>query len=301
MDRLKGSVVALITPFKDDGSIDWDAFASLLEWHVSSKTDAILVAGTTGESATLSHDEHKELIKFAVEYVKGRKPIIAGTGSNSTREAIDLTEYAASVGADASLLVCPYYNKPTQAGLYQHYRAIAEAVKPHPVILYNVPSRTSRNIEPSTVRKLAEIENIVGIKEASGDMKQVSKIIGSIKRELGRRDFLVLSGDDFTTIDLMVLGGDGVISVVANVLPDDTHDMVDAALKGDYGKARDLHFSLEPVAYAMFLETNPVPVKTALYLMGKIPVLRLRLPLVSLSAENEAKLKSVLKTRGLIS
>ncbi len=300
MNALRGAIVALVTPFKEDGSIDWDSFASLLEWHVSSGTDAILVAGTTGESATLTHQEHKDLIKFAIDVVKHRKPVIAGTGSNSTAEAIDLTEFAASAGADASLLVCPYYNKPTQRGLVEHYRAVAEAVRPHPVILYNVPSRTSRNIEPATVRILAEVENIIGIKEASGDMKQVSKIIGFVKRELGRKDFLVLSGDDFTTIDLMALGGDGVVSVVSNVLPDETHEMVKSALEGDFEKARELHYFLEPVAYAMFIETNPIPVKTALYLMGKIPTLKLRLPLVPLSSDNETKLREILSQKGLI-
>ncbi len=292
---LQGAIVALITPFRD-GKVDEASFKELLEWHVKSGTHGILVVGTTGESATLSKEEKKRLYELAVETVNGKVPIIAGTGTNNTAQSIELTQLAADIGVDAVLMVTPYYNKPTQEGLYQHYKAVAEAVKKIPIILYNVPGRTSVNIAPETVARLAKIKNIIGIKEASGSMRQVTEII-----QLCGPKFLVFSGDDFTAYLTMALGGVGVISVASNVMPKQMADFMNACLKGNWDKARKLHYKLYPLFKAMFLETNPVPAKTALALMGKIASAEVRLPLAPMSETNVEKLKEVLAEYKLLS
>jgi 4-hydroxy-tetrahydrodipicolinate synthase len=288
----KGSIVAVVTPFKN-GKVDEKALGNLIEWHIKQGTNGIVPCGTTGESATLDYEEHHRVIRFTVEAVNKRVPVIAGTGANATDETIMITKEAKKSGADAALVVAPYYNKPTQEGLYRHYKAVAEAVK-IPLILYNVPGRTAVNILPSTVARLAEIRNIVAIKEATGDMKQASEII----RLCGSR-ITVLSGDDFTTLPLMALGGKGTISVSANVAPKLVSQMCALWEKGRFDEARKLHFKLEPLNAAMFIETNPIPVKTALALMGKIQE-EFRLPLCEMAPANREKLKAVLKDMKLI-
>ncbi len=288
----KGSIVAIVTPFKN-GKVDEKALGNLIEWHIKQGTNAIVPCGTTGESATLDYEEHHRVIRFTVEAVNKRVPVIAGTGANATDETIMITKEAKKSGADAALVVAPYYNKPTQEGLYRHYKAVAEAVK-IPLILYNVPGRTAVNILPSTVARLAEIKNIVAIKEATGDMKQASEII----RLCGNR-ITVLSGDDFTTLPLMALGGKGTISVSANVAPKLVSQMCSLWLQGKFDAARKIHYQLEPLNAAMFIETNPIPVKTALALMGKIRE-EFRLPLCEMAPANREKLKAVLKEMKLI-
>ena len=288
----KGSIVAIVTPFQN-GEVDEEAFRGLIEWHIKEGTDAIVPCGTTGESATLDYDEHQRVIEMAIEVVDKRVPVIAGTGANSTDETIMITRKAQKAGADAALLVSPYYNKPSQEGIYRHYREVAKTVD-LPLVLYNVPGRTASNILPETVARLAEIDTIVAIKEATGNMKQVSDVI----RLCGDK-ITVLSGDDSTTLPLMMLGGKGVISVVANVMPRLVSEMCEAALKGDIEEAREAHFRLEPLSTAMFLETNPIPVKTALALMEKIHE-EFRLPLCEMAQDNRAKLKKVLQSYGLI-
>ena len=288
----KGSIVAIVTPFKN-GKFDEKAFKSLIEWHISEGTDGIVPCGTTGESATLDYEEHYRVIEVTVKTVKGRIPVIAGTGANSTDETIMITKKAKQLGADAALLVTPYYNKPTQEGLYRHYKKVAEAVNV-PQILYNVPGRTAVNMLPSTVARLAEIKNIVGIKEATGDMKQVSEVI----RLCGNK-MTVLSGDDFTTLPLLALGGKGVISVSANVAPRDVSAMCNAWEQGDIVRARKLHFKLEPLNSAMFIETNPIPAKTSLSMMGKIQE-EFKLPLCQMSDDNKEKLRKTLINQGVL-
>ncbi|MDI6890058.1 MAG: 4-hydroxy-tetrahydrodipicolinate synthase [Thermodesulfovibrionales bacterium] len=289
---IKGSIVAIVTPFKN-GKVDEKALGDLIEWHIAQGTNAIVPCGTTGESATLDYEEHYRVIEFTVEAVNKKVPVIAGTGANSTDETIMITKEAKRYGADAALLVAPYYNKPTQEGLYRHYKAVAEAVD-IPIVLYNVPGRTAVNILPSTVARLAEIDRIVAIKEASGDMKQVSEIM----RLCGDR-ITVISGDDFTTLPLLALGGKGVISVSANVAPKDMADMCSHWEKGRYDDARKIHFKLEPLNHAMFIETNPIPVKTALAMMGRIKE-EFRLPLCEMSPANKDKLRKVLVDLKLI-
>jgi len=288
----RGSIVAIVTPFRN-GKVDEKALGNLIEWHIKEGTDAIVPCGTTGESATLDYKEHFRVIKFTVEAVNKRVPVIAGTGANATDETIMITKEAKKSGADAALLVSPYYNKPTQEGLYRHYKAVAEAVK-IPIVLYNVPGRTAVNMLPSTVARLAEIKNIVAIKEATGDMKQVSEVI----RLCGDR-LAVISGDDFTTIPLMALGGKGVISVAANVAPKLVAQMCALWEQGKHDEARKIHFRLEPLNAAMFIETNPIPAKTALAMMGKIRE-EFRLPLCEMSPANREKLKGVLKGMKLV-
>ncbi len=288
----RGSIVAIVTPFRN-GKVDEKALGNLIEWHIKEGTNAIVPCGTTGESATLDYKEHFRVIEFTVKAVNGRVPVIAGTGANATDETIMITKAAKKSGADAALLVSPYYNKPTQEGLYRHYKAVAEAVK-IPIVLYNVPGRTAVNMLPATVARLAEIKNIVGIKEATGDMKQVSEII----RLCGDR-IDVISGDDFTTLPLMALGGRGVISVSANVAPRLMAQMCALWDQGKYDEARAIHYRLEPLNSAMFIETNPIPVKTALAMMGKIKE-EFRLPLCEMSAANKEKLKAVLKGMKLV-
>lgn len=288
----RGSIVAIVTPFRN-GKVDEKALGNLIEWHIKEGTDAIVPCGTTGESATLDYKEHFRVIKFTVDVVNKRLPVIAGTGANGTDETIMITKEAKKSGADAALLVSPYYNKPTQEGLYRHYKAVADAVK-IPIVLYNVPGRTAVNMLPATVARLAEIKNIVAIKEATGDMKQVSEVI----RLCGDR-LAVISGDDFTTIPLMALGGKGVISVSANVAPKLVAQMCALWEQGQYDEARKIHFRLEPLNAAMFIETNPIPAKTALAMMGKIKE-EFRLPLCEMSRDNREKLKGVLKGMKLI-
>ncbi|MFO0754471.1 MAG: 4-hydroxy-tetrahydrodipicolinate synthase [Thermodesulfovibrionales bacterium] len=288
----KGSIVALVTPFRN-GAFDEKAYADLIEWHIAQGTHGIVPCGTTGEASTLSFEEHYRVIEVAVAAANKRIPVIAGTGANATDEAIDLTKRAKKLGADGALIVTPYYNKPTQEGLYRHYKAIAEAVD-IPIVLYNVPGRTAVNLLPATVARLAEVKNVVAIKEATGDMKQASELI----RLCGDR-LSVVSGDDFTTLPMLCLGGRGAISVTANVAPRDSAEMFNAWERGDIAKARELHYKLEPVNTAMFIETNPIPVKTAVALMGRITD-ELRLPLCEMSAPNREKLAGVLKNAGII-
>ena len=288
----KGSIVAIVTPF-NNGKVDEKALGNLIEWHIKQGTNAIVPCGTTGESATLDYEEHHRVIRFTVEKVRKRVPVIAGTGANSTDETIMITKEAKKSGADAALIVAPYYNKPTQEGLYRHYKAVARAVN-MPIVLYNVPGRTAVNILPSTVARLAEIKNIVALKEATGDMKQASEVI----RLCGDK-IAVLSGDDFTTLPLMALGGKGTISVSANVAPKLVSRMCALWLQGRCAEARKIHFQLEPLNASMFIETNPIPVKTALSLMGKIRE-EFRLPLCEMAPANKEKLKKVLKDMKLI-
>jgi len=288
----KGSIVAIVTPFKNN-KIDEKALGDLIEWHISEGTNAIVPCGTTGEASTLDYDEHYRVIEITINVAKGKVPVIAGTGANSTDETIMMTKKAKEMGADAALLVTPYYNKPTQEGLYRHYKKVAETVN-IPIILYNVPGRTGVNLLPKTVERLTEIKNIIGIKEATGDMKQVSEVI----RLCGER-ITVLSGDDFTTLTLLALGGKGVISVSANVAPRDVSAMCRAWEQGDIEEARRLHFKLEPLNQAMFIETNPIPAKTALSMMGKIQE-ELRLPLCPMSDENKEKLRKTLINYGVL-
>ena len=273
----RGSMVALVTPMADDGAIDEKALEGLIEFHIDNGTDAIVAVGTTGESATLDEEEHCFVIRRSVDIVKGRIPVIAGTGSNSTREAIELTQCAKEAGADACLLVTPYYNKPTQEGLYLHHKAVAEAVA-IPQILYNVPGRTAVDMQPATVARLAKVENIIGIKEATGDIRRAETIMA----ECGP-DFDVYSGDDESAMALMLAGGHGVISVTANVAPKLMHEMCVAALAGDREQAKALNDRLILLHQNLFLEANPIPVKWALKEMGLIGP-GIRLPMTELSS-----------------
>ena len=293
MSIFRGAFVAVVTPFID-GQLDEQGLIDLIEFHIANGTHGIVPCGTTGESATMSHQEHQRVVELTVKTVNGRVPVLAGSGSNSTAEAIDLTRYAKQAGADGVLMVSPYYNKPSQEGLYHHYKAVAEAVD-IPIILYNVPSRTSSNILPQTVARLAEIDAVVGIKEATGDLNQVSEVI-----RLCPHDFAVLSGDDFTSMPTVLVGGTGVISVTSNVAPKDMAQMMDAALAGDLGKAKQLHYKLFPLMQAMFYDTNPVPAKKTLELMGKIKSGTPRLPLAPINDEILPSLKAVLADYGLI-
>ena len=288
----KGSIVAIVTPFKD-GKVDEEAYRELIEFQIENGTSAIVPCGTTGESATLNMEEHARVIDIAIEAVNKRVPVIAGTGGNSTNEAIELTAHAKKAGADATLQVTPYYNKPTQEGLYQHFKAIAEAV-PLPQVLYNVPGRTSVNMLPETVARLAELPEVVAIKEASGNLGQMAEIVN-----LAGDKITLLSGDDNLTLPILALGGKGVVSVVANIVPKDTADMVAAWEQGQVDKAREMFYKLLPLSKAMFFETNPIPVKTSLALMGKIKE-EMRLPLCSMSPANLERLKKVLGEYGLI-
>ena len=288
----KGSIVALVTPFRN-GEVDEGALRDLIEFQIAGGTHAIVSCGTTGESPCLSHEEHDRAVELTLEMVAGRVPVIAGAGSNSTAEAIRRTSHAKKASADAALLVVPYYNKPTQEGLYQHFRTVAETVD-LPLLLYNVPGRTVTNLLPETVARLAEIPNIVGIKEATGSLQQVSDVIG-----LCPRDFCVLSGDDFIVLPLLTVGGRGVISVTANVAPADMAELCNAADEGDWARARELHYKLRPLNHAMFLETNPIPVKTALGLMGKCTG-EMRLPLAPMGEANRQRLIRVLRDYSLL-
>jgi 4-hydroxy-tetrahydrodipicolinate synthase len=283
-----GSMVALVTPMRDDGALDREALKSLIDWQIAEGTTAIVAVGTTGESPTLDMDEHCEVIRLAVEYTARRVPVIAGTGANSTSEAVELTRCAMDAGADACLLVTPYYNKPTQEGLFRHHRAIAEACA-IPQILYNVPGRTACDILPATVRRLAEIPNIVGIKEATGNLERVREI-----RALCGETFEIYSGDDATALDAMLLGARGVISVTTNVAPRAMQDMCAAALAGDEKTARAINARLMPLHKDLFVEANPIPVKWVLQQMGRIGG-GIRLPLTPLSTEFHERLRAAMR------
>jgi 4-hydroxy-tetrahydrodipicolinate synthase len=288
----KGSIVAIVTPFKN-GGVDEKALGDLIEFQIANGTQGIVPCGTTGESATLSHAEHNRVIEFTVKAVRGRASVIAGTGSNSTDEAVSLTQHAKKAGADGALLIAPYYNKPTQEGLYLHFKKVAEAVD-LPLVVYNIPGRTGVNITPQTFSRLTQIKNIVAIKESSGSLQQISEII----HHCGER-FTLLSGDDALALPTLAVGGRGVISVAANLVPSDMAEMVRAFERKDLGPAQRLHYRMFGLFHALFLETNPIPVKTALALMGKCSA-ELRLPLCPMSSENLERLKQALKEYGLI-
>lgn len=288
----KGSMVALVTPFRN-GKVDEKVLKELVEFHIKNGTTALVPCGTTGESATLSYAEHDKVIELTVEYAKGRVPVIAGTGSNSTEEAITLTRHAKSAGAAASLQVSPYYNRPTQKGLYLHFKAIAEAVD-IPIVLYNIASRTGVNIEPDTMAKLSQVKGIIGVKEASGSLEQMARI-----KKMCDKDFLLISGDDALTLPVMSIGGVGIISVVANIIPKDVADMCNAFEKGDLKRAEKLHYGMLDLVKAMFVETNPIPVKTAMGLM-KMCDPQMRLPLCEMLPENKDKLARAMKEYKLL-
>jgi 4-hydroxy-tetrahydrodipicolinate synthase len=287
-----GSLVAIVTPFRK-GKIDEQAFGALIEWQIASGTNGIVPCGTTGESATLSHEEHNRVVELTVEVVNRRVPVIAGTGSNSTDEAIALTGHAKRAGADGALLITPYYNKPTQEGLYRHYKAVADAVD-LPLVLYNIPGRTGVNMLPATIARLSAIKNVVGVKEGSGSVQQASDIVQTCGERL-----TVLAGDDALTLPMMAVGGRGVITVTANIVPTDMANLVKAFATGKIEEARRIHFKLSPLFAALFYETNPIPVKEALGMMGKIYP-ELRLPLCAMATDTREKLARVLKDMGLI-
>ena len=289
----KGPMVAIVTPFKNN-EIDEEALRKLVNFQIENGTMGIIPCGTTGESATLSYEEHERVIKIVIDEVKKRVPVVAGTGSNNTKEAIELTKAAKEMGADAALLITPYYNKPTQEGLYEHYKTVAKEVN-IPIIMYNVPGRTAVNMLPETVAKLAKIPNIMGIKDATGSINVLTEMIELTRNE----EFYFLSGDDFIYYPFLCVGGHGVISVVANVAPKLMRELYDAILNNDFEKAQNLHFKVYNLAKGMFLQTNPIPVKKALYLMGMIED-EIRLPLVSMSGEPLEKLKNILESSGLI-
>jgi 4-hydroxy-tetrahydrodipicolinate synthase len=290
----QGSIVALVTPFKD-GKVDEGKLKQLVEMHVAAGTDAIVPCGTTGESPTLSHDEHRRVVELVIEAARGRVPVIAGTGSNSTAEAIGLTVHARRAGAAAALVVNPYYNRPTQEGLYRHFRAVAEATD-LPVIVYNIQGRTAVNVETDTMARLVrDCPSIVGVKEASGSLDQMTQVILACGP-----DFSVLSGDDNLTLPLMAVGGRGVISVIANLVPKDTVEMTHAALAGDWKLARELHLKLFPLSRAMFLETNPIPVKEAMAMLGLLDGPEYRLPMCRMGEANRERLRAVLRQQGLL-
>ena len=290
--RFQGSFVAMVTPFRN-GDVDEAKLRELVEFHVANGTDGLIPCGTTGESPTLSHDEHKRVVEIVIEAARGRLQVVAGTGSNSTAEAIGLTRHAERSGAAGALVVNPYYNRPTQEGLYRHFRAVAESVS-IPIIVYNIQSRTAVNVETPTLERLArDVRNVAGVKEASGSLDQMSQVIAACGP-----DFSVLSGDDNVTLPLMAIGGHGVISVIANLLPRETAEMVHAALDGDWKRARELHYRLFPLARAAFLETNPIPIKEAMAMAGMLEP-EFRLPMCRMSDANRERLRAVLKQYGL--
>jgi 4-hydroxy-tetrahydrodipicolinate synthase len=292
MALLQGSLVAIVTPMQEEGELDLGAFRKLIDWHIGEGTDGIVVVGTTGESPTVDFDEHHLLIKTAVDHAAGRIPVIAGTGANSTREAIELAAYAKQVGANMSLSVVPYYNKPTQEGLYRHFRAIAEAVD-IPQILYNVPGRTVADMQNETVLRLAQVPNIVGIKDATANLERGADLL---RRK--PRDFLVFSGDDATGLALMLLGGHGVISVTANAAPRLMHEMCAAALSGDIARAREINNRLLGLHRHLFCEANPIPVKWVVQQMGLIKG-GIRLPLTPLSEGFHSQVREAMRQAGI--
>jgi 4-hydroxy-tetrahydrodipicolinate synthase len=289
----QGSFVAMVTPFRN-GSVDEVKLRELIEFHITNGTDGLIPCGTTGESPSLNHDEHRRVVEVVIEAARGRIRVIAGTGSNSTTEAISLTKHAERAGAAGALVVNPYYNKPTQEGLYRHFRAVAESVA-IPILVYNIQSRTAVNVETDTLARLVrDAKNVVGVKEASGSLDQMSQVIQACGP-----DFSVLSGDDNITLPLLAIGGSGVVSVIANILPRETADLVHAALDGDWKRARDLHYRLFPLARAAFLETNPIPIKEAMAMAGMIEP-EFRLPMCRMSDANREKLRAILKTYALV-
>ncbi|WP_067522379.1 4-hydroxy-tetrahydrodipicolinate synthase [Endozoicomonas ascidiicola] len=290
---ITGSLVAIVTPMHSNGELDWESMSALVEHHIDQGTDGIVVVGTTGESATLTVQEHCEAIKRMVAQVNGRIPVIAGTGANSTLEAVHLTAEAKALGVDACLLVTPYYNKPTQEGLYLHYKTVAESVA-IPQILYNVPGRTAVDMLPETIGRLSKLDNIVGVKEATGIVERGTQI-----RELCGDDFAIYSGDDATGMELMLQGANGVISVVNNVAPKIMHDLCVAAIAGDRSTAEQLNAKIDALSKNLFLEANPIPVKWALQEMGMIQP-GIRLPLTPLSESHHSAVKSALQQAGLI-
>jgi 4-hydroxy-tetrahydrodipicolinate synthase len=289
----RGAMVAIVTPFKG-GQVDEGALRNLIDFQIASGTHGIIPCGTTGESATLSFQEHERVVEITVEQVNRRIPVIAGSGSNNTEEAIRLTKHAKAAGADAALMISPYYNKPTQEGLYQHFSKVAASVD-IPIILYNIPGRTAVNMEPDTIARLAKIDNIVGVKEASGSMKQITDIIARCGD-----DFSVVSGEDFLTFPLMCVGGKGVISVTSNIAPRDMADLCNLFFEGKFAEAQKLYYRLLPLCHALFYETNPAPVKAALAMMKKIGSDEVRLPLVVMSDANRERLKRDLQAYGLL-
>ncbi len=290
----KGAITAIVTPFKENGELDEESLRRLVEFQIENGIDGIVPCGTTGESPTLDYEEHQRVIEIVIDAANGKVPVTAGTGSNSAREAIEETKKAADAGADASLQVCPYYNKPTQEGLYRHFSAIANAVD-IPIIIYNIQGRTAVNMETSTLARLAkDHSNIIGVKEASGNLAQMMDVINTLPKE-----FVVLSGDDNLTLPLMVLGGKGVISVASNIAPKEMHDLTKYALNGDFEKARKLHYELLPLFKGIFIETNPIPIKAALAMKGMLKEVY-RLPLCEMKAENKEKLRQILKDLKLI-
>lgn len=290
---IRGSLVAIVTPMHADGSTDYDSFARLIDWHCEQGTDGIVAVGTTGESATLDFKEHEQVIRFTVDQVRGRVPLIAGTGANATSEAIHLTEQARLAGADACLSVTPYYNKPTQEGLYRHFKAIAEAVD-IPQILYNVPGRTAVDMLPETVQRLAAVDNIVGLKEASGSVERIRQLIA-----LCPDDFTVYSGDDIIGMECMLAGGSGVVSVTANVAPAEMHALWEACAAGNRERAESINDRLEALHNDLFVEANPIPVKWALHEMGRIPD-GIRLPLTWLSPAHHERVRRALERAGAV-
>jgi 4-hydroxy-tetrahydrodipicolinate synthase len=290
---IQGSIVAIVTPMHEDGSLDLPRYRALIDWHVEQGTAAIVAVGTTGESPTVDFDEHGELIRVAVEQAAGRVPVIAGTGGNSTREAIELTRFAASVGAAASLQVVPYYNRPTQEGMYRHFRAVAEAVD-LPQILYNVPGRTVADMSNETVWRLAQVPGIIGLKDATGDMPRAAELLAHLPA-----DFAVYSGNDDSALTLIAVGGHGVISVTANVAPGPMARLCAAALAGDFATARALNRELIPLHMKLFVEANPIPVKWALQQMGRIEG-GIRLPLTPLSEGFHPIVRAALKASGVL-
>jgi 4-hydroxy-tetrahydrodipicolinate synthase len=291
---ITGSIPALITPMLENGSVDYASLRKLIEWHIAEGTDCIGVVGTTGESPTVNVEEHREIIRVSVEQAKGRVPIMAGCGANSTSEAIELAKFAKSVGADCQLQVVPYYNKPTQEGMYQHFKAIAEAVPDLPIILYNVPGRSVADMQHETVLRLAQVPGIVGIKEATGNIERAQWLIRDLPKE-----FAVYSGDDPTAVALMLCGGKGNVSVTANVAPRLMHELCVAAIAGDVKKAMDIQFKLMPVHKNLFVEANPIPVKWAMARMGLCGG-TLRLPMTELSQSQKPVVEAALRASGLI-
>ena len=293
MLKLRGSYVALVTPFTQDDKVNYDLLRELVDWHVEQGTDGLVPVGTTGESPTLTYEEHEKVVETVVKAADGRIPVVAGAGSNCTREAVHLTEHAKAVGADGALIVMPYYNKPTQAGMIAHYERLAEVGLP--IVIYNIPGRSGVNMLPPTFERLSKLDMIVGVKEASGNINQISEVVMVTK---GRCD--VMSGDDSMTLPLLAVGGTGVISVIANLVPAKMSRLVKAWEEGKREEALALHQELYPLGQAMLsLETNPGPVKAAMDLCGK-PAGHVRLPLANLSDENKAKLKGILKENGLL-
>lgn len=290
----KGAMTAIVTPFTEKGSLDEASFRKLVEFQIKEGIDGIVPCGTTGESPALDYEEHERVIEIAIDASKGKVPVVAGTGSNSTKEAVKMTRHAADAGADASLQVCPYYNKPTQEGLYRHFSEIAKSVE-IPIIIYNIQGRTAVNMETSTLARLAkEHSNIAGVKEASGNIAQMMDVINELPK-----DFAVLSGDDNMTFPLMALGGKGVISVASNIVPKEMHELTSFALKGNFENARKMHYELLPLFKAIFIETNPIPIKAALAMKGMIKE-SYRLPLCPMKPENKEKLRQVLKELKII-